>query len=574
MTQPIRISVLGGFTLEIDGVNRTASVQRKLAAVLAVLAISRERGIGRDRLVDLIWPDADVDRARHALTQSLYAIRRTLGDAAAIVGSSQVALNADVVATDIEALERALSDGDHRLVLELWRGVPLEGVTTGASEELERWLDEARGRYRQRLTAFLDSSGKSLIETGDTAAAVLLFRRRASLDPLDAVGAMALMRALAAAGDTPGALQHQRLYADLVRHELELEPDPRVATLGAELEQARQAVASPPVQPDPGPGAPALQGVRGRLRSLWRSAFDARRLRWWRVLVRRAAYTSTAAVVVMLAVARYGTVQQERALNPLAVSVIPFRVDGVAPELRFLRTGLVDLLSVAFTERDTVPVTDPGRVLLAWEKEDGMRRWPSSPAMAWPAGTRRSLGSGRFVTGAVIGNAAQLIVQASLTNGVTGEVEATASAHGPLDSLPRLVARLATRLVAAAAGAAEAVHGTPDVDPEALRRYLKAVVAQRLGEDTRAQTYLAAALQADSTFAAAAVALAEVSGRTGDMAARDVALALAVRWYDRLAQRDRVQLAALLPAEACTDSGYARLAPGARLCGPPLSRED
>lgn len=568
MTQPIRISVLGGFTLEVGGANRTARVPRKLATLLGVLAISRERGIGRDRLLDLIWSDGDPERARHALTQSLYAIRRLLGDAEALIGTSQLSLNFGLVATDIEALERGMSARDHESVLEVWRGVPLEGFTTGASEAVERWLDQQRALYRQRLTSFLDHQGKALVDSGQSGEAVKLYRRRAALDATDAMGAMLLMRALAAAGDTPAALQHGSVYAHLVRRELDMDPDPAVADLVRELEQANSDVAVPQLAVQRFRRSIVSSGfVWNRLWGRWRVAYHARRTRWWRGVFRRAAFTSITVVLALLAFAHYGTVQKERAVNPHAVAVVPFRVDGLASELGFLRTGVVDLLSAALAARDTVPVTEPGRVLQVWRRDEGMRRWPSWPSTAWPMHIRRSLGSGRFVTGAVIGNSSQLIVQASLTNGTTGEVEATASVHGPLDALPNLTNRLATLLVADAAGVADAMRESPDVDPGALRRYIKALAAQRAGNDASAQSLLAAALQRDSTMAAAAVELAHVSNRMGDFEARDRALALSVRWHTRLATRERRLLATLLPSEACADSGYARLARGARLCG-------
>lgn len=567
MTQPIRISVLGGFTLEVGGANRTARVPRKLATLLGVLAISRERGIGRDRLLDLIWSDCDPERARHALTQSLYAIRRLLGDAEALIGTSQLSLNFGLVATDIEALERGMSARDHESVLEVWRGAPLEGFTTGASEAVERWLDQQRALYRQRLTSFLDHQGKALVDLGQSGEAVKLYRRRAALDATDAVGAMLLMRALAAAGDTPAALQHGSVYAHLVRRELDMDPDPAVAHVVQELEQANSDAAVPQPSEHRVRRVGSGGGVWNRLRSRWRVAYHARRARWWRDVFQRAAFTSITVVLALLAFAHYGTVQKERAVNPHAVAVVPFRVDGLASELGFLRTGVVDLLSAALAARDTVPVTEPGRVLQVWQRDEGVKRWPSWPSTAWPMYVRRSLGSGRFVTGAVIGNASQLIVQASLTNGTTGEVEATASVHGPLDALPNLTNRLATLLVADAAGVADAMRESPDVDPGALRRYIKALAAQRAGNDVSAQSLLAAALQRDSTMAAAAVELAHVSSRMGDFEARDRALALSVRWHTGLATRERRLLATLLPSEACADSGYARLALGARLCG-------
>src|SRR3712207_2360641 len=56
-----------------------AATQRRLLALLATLAVAGEAGLSRDKLVALLWPDADEERARHSLTQALYAARRATG---------------------------------------------------------------------------------------------------------------------------------------------------------------------------------------------------------------------------------------------------------------------------------------------------------------------------------------------------------------------------------------------------------------------------------------------------------------------------------------------------------------
>ena len=50
---------------------------------------------------------------------------------------------------------------------------------------------------------------------------------------------MRLMRAMAAAGDRPGAIRQGRLHATLMRTELELEPDADVEQLIQELSGTR-----------------------------------------------------------------------------------------------------------------------------------------------------------------------------------------------------------------------------------------------------------------------------------------------------------------------------------------------
>ena len=59
--------------------------------------------------------------------------------------------------------------------------------------------------------------------------------RRAADDPLNARVAVAMMKALAAAGDRAGALREARLFAALIVEELEMAPDQEVVELAISL---------------------------------------------------------------------------------------------------------------------------------------------------------------------------------------------------------------------------------------------------------------------------------------------------------------------------------------------------
>ena len=65
--------------------------------VLAVLAVAGERGVSRDRLQALFWPESDPDRARKVLAQTVYAIRRDLGQPDAVLGTSELRLNPEII---------------------------------------------------------------------------------------------------------------------------------------------------------------------------------------------------------------------------------------------------------------------------------------------------------------------------------------------------------------------------------------------------------------------------------------------------------------------------------------------
>src|SRR5919199_113199 len=76
----LRINVLGGAAVLRDGKPFVgAAAQPRRLAVLALLARARERGLTREKLIAYLWPDADEERGRRVLSQTLYSIRRDLG---------------------------------------------------------------------------------------------------------------------------------------------------------------------------------------------------------------------------------------------------------------------------------------------------------------------------------------------------------------------------------------------------------------------------------------------------------------------------------------------------------------
>src|SRR5216117_915482 len=90
-SMPFRLRTFGGLSLTGEsGPVTGAATQRRKLALLAVLATGGERGVSRDRLLTLFWSESDAEHARHALTQSLSALRRELGSENLVLGSADL----------------------------------------------------------------------------------------------------------------------------------------------------------------------------------------------------------------------------------------------------------------------------------------------------------------------------------------------------------------------------------------------------------------------------------------------------------------------------------------------------
>lgn len=237
-----RLSTLGGLGLHIGGrpANGPAAQPRRLA-LLAVVAASHPRGITRDKVLGLLWPDADAERGRHALQQSLHVLRRELGPES-VIGGVTLQLDSQLMASDIAEFLDAVERGDHATAVAAYRGPFLDGVFLDDAPEFERWLDRERDRFARLHIRALEALAAEAGREGD-ARAVIRWREQLVLaEPADARYVLALIDALTSAGDVPAARRAGQRYQAHMRDDLELPPDravvERLAALAAQLGEA------------------------------------------------------------------------------------------------------------------------------------------------------------------------------------------------------------------------------------------------------------------------------------------------------------------------------------------------
>ena len=257
-----RLLTLGGLTLKGGSHPAVgAATQRRPLALLATLAASAGTGVSRDRLQALLWPESDAERARKVLAQTVYAIRRDLGDPGVVLGTTELRLNSDLVAVDLIEFEQAAAAGEWERAVVLYAGPFLDGVHLADAPEFERLVESERQRVGRRVLEIVERLARASEARGDWDVAVGWWRRRSDLDPLCGPATAHLMESLVAAGDIAGALRHARVYEALVRAELGAPPDPVVAELATRLRRyglpaparATTTAHEPPrTTPDPG----------------------------------------------------------------------------------------------------------------------------------------------------------------------------------------------------------------------------------------------------------------------------------------------------------------------------------
>src|SRR2546426_12336784 len=140
MGRMLELRTFGGLSIKDGGAPITgAATQRKTLALLALLAAAGKNGLSRDKLIAYLWPESDAEHGRNLLNQACYALRRDLHDREVLLGASELRLNQDVLASDVQAFEDALQRGDTEAAVRGYAGPFLDGVFISGSAGVGGW---------------------------------------------------------------------------------------------------------------------------------------------------------------------------------------------------------------------------------------------------------------------------------------------------------------------------------------------------------------------------------------------------------------------------------------------------
>ncbi|HEX2078340.1 MAG TPA: BTAD domain-containing putative transcriptional regulator [Longimicrobium sp.] len=546
------LKVLGGAALERGGVPVTGrAVHRRRLALLALLASARGRMVRRERIIGYLWPEHPGDAARHLLSESLYILRKTVGDDTFVTAGDELALDPAVVRSDLGDFLAALDADDSERAVAAYGGPFLDGFTVDDAPEFERWAEEERDRLARAYARALEQLAEAREAAGDPRGAAEWWKRLARHDPFSSRIALRTMQALEAGGERAAAIRHAAAHAALMRAEMEAEPDPEVERLARRLREAPAAAAEPApalspaapatpaavqaepaAPPAPAPSAEAAPAAAARPPSAMRS------------LPRRWLASAVAAAAVLLTTALGIVVSRQRA-SAEAVSdsvyiVLPFAQRGesaVTPDQAEL------LLHDALSRWTDLQLVDAQRA------RDLLARSGPPQNLREARRIARQAGAGKLVWGEITPLGDSILVRAALYDLTrrgeavqTGTIRVGRDLHG----VSARFGALAWALLGRAGDAGSGATGTTSL--AAWQAYQRGRLALSRWELERARTELERAITLDPGYAAAHLWLAQAvswGGAAGPAEWRGNA-ARALADSTRLSARERALARALL----------------------------
>lgn len=253
----MRVELLGGLEVRVgDGPPPT----RQTRLLLAVLLLAGGRGLSRDALLALFWPDRPETQARASLRQGLAALRRLL----AADGAGELGATADRVWLDLppESCDAGafatLAQSDRPVeqcrAAGLYAGDLLQDLAL--APPLEDWRAAHAATLRRLALALCERlSLQAAAEPVLADAAAGLARRLLARDPTAEEAHRALIRVHLARGQANAARRQLDECADALRRELDAEPEAATTAL-LEAPPRAAATVAPAARPTRRPDQP------------------------------------------------------------------------------------------------------------------------------------------------------------------------------------------------------------------------------------------------------------------------------------------------------------------------------
>ena len=223
----VDIALLGRFAVSVDGVPVPSDRwrRRQAAALVKLLALAPGARMHRDRVIDALWPDVDLDAALPRLHKAAHYARQALagdepGDAVVLKGETVALFPGVPVEVDVAAFEAAAAaalDREAPSVEACTAAIARYGGELLPDDVNEPWSQEPRLRLRARWERLLRGAHR--------------WQELLLLDPADEQAHVELLREAVDAGDRAAALRRYDELATNLHKGLGVEPGPEAVAL-------------------------------------------------------------------------------------------------------------------------------------------------------------------------------------------------------------------------------------------------------------------------------------------------------------------------------------------------------
>src|SRR5262245_19696828 len=535
----IELITLGELRCLHDGVETELPKQKIRFALLTYLAM--ERSAPREKLAAMFWPEVDEERARHRLSQSLHALRKSLTTDCISTHGDQVRASAAVV-VDARDFGTRADVGQYERALELYRRPFLDGFFVDDAGDWERWVERQRAILARTYTHVARTAIGGLLDQQRYHETIELATRWLALDHAAEDAHWYLMTGLARAGRTPEAIDLYDQYERHLREDIGETPSPRIQSL---LRDIRAGVTQHVATRETPPALlvkdrQAVVQIQGETRE--GSLPETSPTQHWR-------YAAIAAALVVVLVTMVRSVASwaspgldstfgRTELDSLTYAVFPFAYAGRTPPLHEDQ-----IIKEAINQWSGLAAPDRFQVNAALGNERTNLDLPRARAAA------RRLGAGRFILGTVAPSGTELLIEATLYDPSSrAAVVRSANRRMPAGSSPdSVLASLALELVFGEERSAYAAR--PTGTHSGLARMAFARGHDRLEEWNlpAADTAFFQALKYDPDFVEASLWLAQIRSWTRKDAAEWLfAAEQAAGRRQFLSTRDKIVVEALL----------------------------
>ena len=168
MNEPWHFQLLGTLSAKRSDQIITRFATSRAAALLTRLALFPHRTHPREELIDLLWPNRDIDSGRLNLRVALASLRRQLEPPDVATGSvliadrSTIRLNSPACRSDVAAFQSALKAAAHATAIEAKRSALEEASLLYTGDLLPGFYDEWIIEERERLCALAEEAEEQL----------------------------------------------------------------------------------------------------------------------------------------------------------------------------------------------------------------------------------------------------------------------------------------------------------------------------------------------------------------------------------------------------------------------------